>query len=609
MILNTVLILLLLAVGLLILYGLGRGDKYYPEDNMEKKSIAYLVCEVRNTFESILSKNVYDLNLNKTETEKREKIKNLIRKNLRNCSFGDMGAKEYIKDYIKEILTKNLGVTEENINDYIPFHNGFLLSMQDKFEIILYIYKKQYKYNALTMLIDSYQLDKPKSDGIHEHYEITGPEIEQIYQMECHNLSFYDKLEVLAQRVYQLYKGFGAIDEIRDMKIDGVSGGISGLPDGFYKYEPETSDMAENLDKRRNENVSSYNSIWIFFRGKNIHLSFLGFGSQKELIRVCKNIYRYGSPGQLSEAKGYIANDMKDGSRVVTFRPPFSDRWAFFVRKHDSILDMNIRNIITDEGCEDLINILRWMIRGCLVIVITGEMGSGKTTLLKLLIQFIRRTFTLRIHEQIFELNLSRVYPDFNILTLRETETITGQDALDIMKKTDGTVIILGEVATHIAANWLVETSQISKMTLCSHHAQTTEDLIDYLKISQLMAGGFSNELLAEEQVVKAIHIDIHMENKGGHRYISRITEIVPVHDSDYPSELKPAAIEYFKRNTDRKAYKTADIVTFENGRYVVKNAFSPRTERRLQMNLNPEEFKEFKNFFYKVETGGNIYE
>lgn len=605
MILNLILILLLSAIGILFIYQLGRRGEYYIEENVEKNTISYLVQEVRNTFESILNKNVYELNLNKTETLKRERIKSLIRKNLRSCSFGDMGAKEYIKDYIKEILTKNLGVKEDNIDQYIPFHRSSLLTIQDKFEIILYIYKKQYKYDALAMLIDAYQLDKPKSDGLSEHYEITSLEIEQIYELECNNLSFYDKLEVLAQRVYQLYKGFGPIDEIRDMIIDGVSGGISGFTDDFYKYQSANTDMPVNSDTTLNDRLNSYNSIWIFFRGKTIHLSFLGFGSLKELIRVCKNIYRYGSPGQLSEAKGYIVNDMKDGSRVVTFRPPFSDRWAFFVRKHDSILDMDIHSIITDEGCEELIHILRWMVRGCLVMVITGEMGSGKTTLLKVLIQFIRKTFTLRVHEQIFELNLSKVYPDMNILTLRETETISGQDALDIMKKTDGTVIILGEVASYVAANWLVETSQISKMTLCSHHAQTTEDLIDYLKIAQLRVGGFQNELLAEEQVVKAIHIDIHMENKGGHRYISRITEIVPVHDKEYSGDINIATIEYFRRNTNRKAYKTVDIVKYENGRYVVKNAFSPRTVKRILMNLNPEEYNEFESFFRKVAAGG----
>ena len=135
---------------------------------MEPYGIPYLVQEVNLTFENILNKNLAELNLNKLETQKREKIKSLIRKNLRSCSLGDIGAKEYIKDYIKEILQKNLGIKGETIDLVIPFNNSSLLSKQDKFEILLYIYKKQYKYDALTMLIETYQLTEVKTDGEHE---------------------------------------------------------------------------------------------------------------------------------------------------------------------------------------------------------------------------------------------------------------------------------------------------------------------------------------------------------------------------------------------------------------------------------------------------------
>ncbi|QHQ62876.1 pilus assembly protein CpaF [Anaerocolumna sedimenticola] len=604
MIFNLILIIIISGLALFRFYFIGKRDSSVPAElNVDPYRIPYLVNEVKNTFEGILNKNIADLNLNKAETMKRAKIKSLIRKNLRSCSYGDVGAKEYVKDYIKEILLKDLDIKEGNIDRIIPFTNRNLLTLQDKFEILLYIFKKQYEYDALSMLINMYHLADLKKDGDEGHYEITKEEIEEIYDLECQNLLFTDKLEVLTQRIYQLYKGFGVIDEIRDMKIDGVSGGISGIPFDFYTYQ------ADNFNAMDGKNLNAYNSIWIFYQGKTTHLSFLGFGSQHELIRVCRNIYRYGNPGQLSEARGFIANDMKDGSRVVTFRPPFSDRWAFFVRKHDSILDMDINNIIKDEGRETLIEILKWMVRGCLVIVITGEMGSGKTTLLKLMIQYIRRSFTLRIHEQIFELNLSRVYPKLNILTLRETDTISGQDTLDIMKKTDGTVIILGEVASHTAANWLVETAQISKMTMCSHHAQTTEDLVDHLKISQLRVGGFHNEFLAEEQVVKAVNIDIHMENQNGHRYISRITEIIPITDKEYPSDLRPAALEFFKRNTDRRAYITKDIIRFENGKYVLKNNFSSRANDRILRNLDDLEQEEYLRLFQPGEQEGMVYE
>ena len=37
-------------------------------------------------------------------------------------------------------------------------------------------------------------------------------------------IAFADKLEIVVQRIYQQYKGYSSIDEVRDMNIDGVSG-------------------------------------------------------------------------------------------------------------------------------------------------------------------------------------------------------------------------------------------------------------------------------------------------------------------------------------------------------------------------------------------------
>lgn len=587
MLLNTILICLILSLVLIFFYlYIKRAGRYHTESNQMNYEVSALIIEVRRAFENVLNKDIAELNLNRSETLKRENIKSMVRKNLRNCGHGDIGAKNFIKDYIKDILEKNLGINKDTINLSLPFRNSIKLSVQDKFDILLNHYKKLYRYEALGELIKKYKLGVIKPDTTDEQYIITQEDIERIYLKECPFLEYNDKLEILSQRIYQLYKGFGVIDEIRDMKIDGVSAGVSGLPYNSFYY-----DKIQDTDIKR---VEAYDSVWIFFQGRTIHLAFLGFGNQMELIRVSKNIYRYGYPGQLSEAKGYLVNDMKDGSRVVVFRPPFADRWAFFVRKHDSILDMNIYNIINDDGNEVAIELLKWMVKGCLVLAITGEMGSGKTTLLKLLIQFIRRTDTIRVHEQVFELNLSRVYKDWNILTLKETDTVTGQEALNILKKTDGTVIILGEVASHEAANYLVETAQISKMTMCSHHAKTTKDLIDSLKIAQLRVGGFKDEYLAEEQVVKAINIDIHMENKNGHRYISKITEIIPLINESYPESLVPATMEYYKRKTAIKAYKTVDILRYEEGKYKLVGPLSEYARQQIFNNLQMEEKASF---------------
>ena len=47
-------------------------------------------------------------------------------------------------------------------------------------------------------------------------------QIEELYDRVDIYLSKSDKLEILVQRIYSQYKGLGVIDDIRDMKIEGV---------------------------------------------------------------------------------------------------------------------------------------------------------------------------------------------------------------------------------------------------------------------------------------------------------------------------------------------------------------------------------------------------
>ena len=93
------------------------------------------------------------------------------------------------------------------------------------------------------------------------------------------------------------------------------------------------------------------------------------------------------------------------------------------------------------------------------------------------MIENIYETMNLRITETAFELHLRKIYPTRNILSMRETETIAGQECLDVQKKTDGSVNIIGEVATDPVASWMIQSAQVaSKFTLFTHmlkHFQT----------------------------------------------------------------------------------------------------------------------------------------
>ena len=400
----------------------------------QKKKKKKMIEYVKRRLDEITKINLYDIGLSEEELKRRKNKKYELKKALKGCTYGDVNDKKYVKELIYDLLAKEYGVNEINVSKAIPFDIPSILTPQDKFDIVLYVYKKEYGYEALTEIIKKYNLATLKylQGEAKPCYVITDEEIEEIYEKENVALSFSDKLNIVVQRIYQKYKGYSSIDEIRDMNIDGVSGGVSGLPESFLSQVAQTGggDYLNQIQEHKVQRACD--SIWIFFQGKSIRLAFLSFGTEAELKRVCQNIYKYNNPGQLSDTNGYKINEMKDGSRVVVVRPSMSETWAFFVRKFDVKRATLEQWTGETPGKDEAIELLKYLVKGARITSITGEQGCGKTTLLMGMIENIYETMNLRITETAFELHLRKVYPTRNILSMRETDTIAGQECLDV---------------------------------------------------------------------------------------------------------------------------------------------------------------------------------
>ena len=580
-------------------------DKTFTLDKMVKF--------VKTRLDEITKVNLYDIGLSEEELKRRRAKKYELKKALKGCTYGDVNDKKYVKELIYDLLSKEYGVDETNISKAIPFDTPSLLTAQDKFDIIIHEYKKTFSYEALNELIKKYNLDDLKyiEGSTKPCYVITAEEISDIYTKEDFHLDFTDKLEVVVQRIYQKYKGYSSIDEIRDMNIDGVSGGTSGLPESFLSQVAQTD--SDYLKQAMESKIPrACDAIWIFFHGKSVRLAFLSFGTEAELKRVCQNIYKYNNPGQLSDTNGYKINEMKDGSRVVVVRPSMCETWAFFVRKFD-VQKATLEQIVKFKGKEEAILLLRFLVKGARIIALTGEQGCGKTTMLMAMIESIYETMNLRITETAFELHLRKIYPTRNIVSMRETETISGQDCLDVQKKTDGSVNIIGEVATDPVASWMIQSAQVaSKFTLFTHHAKTFPNLVTALRNSMLRAGVFKDERTAEEQVVQVLNFDIHLvKDFRGRRYIERITECIPVEErNEYTFDhRKETTLEgkfdkffdnatiYFTKQTNRELYKHRNVLEFVDDSYILTNPISPENIRGMRENMNDYDIADFDAF------------
>lgn len=440
-----------------------------------------------------------------------------LRSALRACVYGEGGEKEYVKHYImRELLSLNLTARERE--HLLPVRSPERLTPARKFDIMLYTYMKKYGKDGFLKLCERWELpgEVEQEDG--SYFEITAEDIHRIYAKEDIVLSYQEELCLICDAVYEGF-GHGIIDRLRDCRLDGISGGVAGIPEQFFRYENEL--VGEYTGKH------SYDSIFVMLQGNTVRLSFLSFGSEQELRRVVKALIRFESPGELSYYRPYLVNDMKDGSRVFACRPPFSESWAFFIRKFDSAEEKQPEDLITGAGAAELIQALKYFVGGGLHIAITGAQGSGKTTLLKALVRYINPKYNLRIEESVFELWMRKEFPRRNILTFRETESVGATEGLDAFRKTDGNCLMMGEVGTIQAAALMIELSQVSEQQLFTHHAMTTEKLLGYFRNALLRTGTYSDERMAQEQVAEAIDIHVLCEKDlCGRRYVKEITEI-----------------------------------------------------------------------------------
>ena len=159
-------ILLLLPIILLLLFDRGnikkkagaeREEAYYKPDNIFQ--------ECRRIVNEVLNRDYSELGLNRAETVKREKQQNRLRNAIREACLGDAGDREYLKEYLKELLQNRMGIGEKNINKIIPFDNPSLMSAQDKFEYMYVQYSEKYGPGSFLHMVRDFSWDMPKENG------------------------------------------------------------------------------------------------------------------------------------------------------------------------------------------------------------------------------------------------------------------------------------------------------------------------------------------------------------------------------------------------------------------------------------------------------------
>lgn len=546
----------------------------------------------------------YSQGISDSEFSRLYKRKARINDALKNCVYGIDAAKAIVIDLIRKFIADNIEPTQITLLLGLSDENE--PSAHVKFEILMYKFKQTCGKDALVKWIEKYHLDEEHqatgSDKASDTaYYITEYDLEFTYDEENYTLSVEEQTDILAIIIYQMYKGFGVVDTLREMNINGFNMGTSGS-------------ILSSTNKQKSNDFKANKSVWLYDRGKYIHLRFLDLGTEEELRRIIQLLIRWGNPGPLTSKRGYLVNTMYDKSRILALRPPASEYWAVFIRKFtlsDNSPEWLLIKPYTKRG-DLVVKMIELLIKGQITCAVTGRQGSGKTTLMTAIIRYINPKYNIRVLEMAPELYIRELYPTRNILSVAETSTVSASALQDALKKSDAAVSIVGEVATALICARMVEMACVASIfTIFSHHANTAKDLVYALRNNLVDAEGFSPET-AEKQIIDILKCDIHMDyTPDGKRYVERISEIIPLAEGmPYPEydpknkEDSMAAItrEHYVRQTDRVRFKTHDILRYDlaTHTYYAVDRPSEELEAKIRATLASDVLAEYDLFMLK---------
>lgn len=581
-----------------------REDEPEDDDKYELNKIADFVDEQAN---NLIKTDPEEFLMTPEESKRVNNKRELFKMQYELCGVADLSAKQFMKGWISDLITQIYGINEKNIDKVINFD---FPNVYCKFLIILHSYMNNFGYKALEELIISNKLDQLKEVNGDLMFAITKEDIDDLYVKESLNMmiiSFEEKLNVLVQLIYGIDFGLSVIDELVDQKKEGISIGVDGIPREFIS---KLNTMKIKEPEKEYKLNFSYDSVWLYFKGKEIPLKFLTFGSQSELERVCKKLYTFDNQRQFSKKDGYIYNYMADFGRVIVFRPELSDSWAAVIRNYD--IDGDLDNLITGENSDIVQDLIKYSSRGKKNIVFTGQKGVGKTTMLVAAIKEMYPNVAIRVWEAFFEIFLRFRLQNRNSITLREVEGISNERALEGHKKANGQVMVISEAADDQTVSYIIKSALVgSEAVYSTYHNETADGLVQSWRNAGINNGDFRDENVAEDQVLEVLEFESHLKSTpNGHRYIQRYTEFNKVNGEPY-SEIKDETAffensrKYYERKTGAKKYKAVNLIEYDlkNKAYIIKNMPSEQRINEIRENLMDYDKEDFEKFLNRMKS------
>ncbi len=581
------------------------------QEQLSKYLDIHILCkQIEHNFEAFL--------LMQPENEQMKKIIHILKVYKDSSTSGNPEDRNVLKAHIKTMLLtgfhiyelyedgglgeqpifKSVRIEEGNgtINHILPFDNPAQLTAEEKFLIVLYLneeseQRQSQAFKNLLRKYDIYIKKREDSKGnwryVSGRYEYSLEDLDSMFSAELQRkrLSFSDKLEIIAQLIYQRLFGLLLLDVLAYSDVNEVGFGNDG------KYIYCWSDI----------------KVW---------LSFLELSKEEARMVQDRAISFDSNSGQLDESSPEKLCYRGDLARITVTQEPYSSArnlcTRIFNQRH-----LGIKELIPQE---EVLTAITALVRSGASICMQGSLGTGKTTTMSALFELLDDSLHIGIVEDFFEQHIMQKYRNKRIVELKSLYNKSLEDAVKTILRLSVDVADLGEVRSGEALYSALQLIQsVSMAAWFTAHVANPETTIPRFKNMLLGTGRYQTEQSAVADIVNYVNLIFQHNIVDGRRVITEIVEVVPMvstsFDYDFSLDLstdkelleKLYFIQQIQSNPSNM-YRLNRIMDARDG---VPRFVNPPSEHILKKARgNPAAWSYMESFLdivkaHKQQTGG----
>ena len=315
-----------------------------------------------------------------------------------------------------------------------------------------------------------------------------------------------DKIEKLAQVIYQECFGYGVLDEFRYIG------------------------MNEHYDKVEEIFIFGPETLSLKISGLDYKLDKIYY-PEEQLDRVVSKLARSSVKGGLTKANPKVETELLDQSRVTLYCFPLTKYSAFNIRLHYSS-DLKPEDLIrlgtSSVECErwqDLI--MNFKPR----IGFFGGQGTGKTTLIVNMCRRYERNLVIVTGESAFELGLEKI--DHLIVNPMKLGILSNEEFLKSLFRQNAKMLLMGEARDAEDSILITQAAQRTEFgTIFSWHTGDVLEGIYGMANGLVRSGAFKTLFEAVREVCNSVdfvlvpRIADESSKTPGRRHIYQIVEI-----------------------------------------------------------------------------------